>query len=231
MKPNYSQKDLIAAIKEVGVVDGDIVLVHSDIVRLGIPEEYYYKRIHIGTIIYNAIKECIGDSGTIIVPTFSYSFCGMGEDFSINETPSKVGSFSEDIRKHPSALRNNDPIFSFAAIGKKSEIIKFTGNNSFSPTSSAFKNFYDSNIKILLLGVNLHYFTGVHFGEQRISSKYRYDKIFSGRIIEKNGDVQKIRWIYPVRVNIKNTYPNLILLHEDCLKNGSIKKASNLPIY
>lgn len=230
MKWNYAKSDLINAFLDLDIKNGDTVLVHSDVIALGIPKEFVNNKENICDIVYNSIKTVIGTEGTIIVPTFSYSFC-KGYDFNVDESPSDVGCFGNYIRQLPEAIRNHDPLFSFAATGPKSNLITdFYGNNSFSPKSSPFKNFYDANIKILFIGVDLQYLTAIHFAEQLFSAPYRFDKLFSGRIVTKK-QTKKIKWIYPVRVNIRQTQQHLVKLHEDCMESGMLKKASALPVY
>lgn len=230
MRYNYTKDLLKSALRELSLGSGDTVLIHSDIAALGIPYEFVKEKRNISALIYETVRETIGPDGTLIVPTFSYSFC-KGEDFNVAETPSDVGNFSNYVRLLPGTIRSHDPLFSFAAIGPNANLISnFSGNNSFSPKSSAFKNFYDVNIKMLFLGVTLSVMTAAHFAEQLFSAPYRFDKLFSGNIID--GDkTKKIRWIYPVRVNVDHTRQKLIQLHEDCLEAGLLKKSAALPIF
>lgn len=230
MKWNYTKETLVDALHELDIEAGDTLLIHSDLVALGIPKEFIERRANICELLYDALRTVVGAEGTIIVPTFSYSFC-KGSDFNVEETPGDVGSFGNYIRALPGATRNRDPLFSFAAIGPETHLVTdFSGNNSFSPESSPFKNFYDANIKILFIGVDLHYLTAIHFAEQLFFNPQRYDKLFSGNIITKNAR-EKISWIYPVRVNIPHTQLQLSKLHAECSDAGILKTSSFLPIY
>ena len=230
MKWQYSRESLHNAFMNLGIVPGDIVLVHSDIFILGLPKEFIERKENPCIVIYESIRSAIGENGTLIVPTFSYSFC-KNQDFDPDHTPSDVGTFSNCIRQLPGAVRGRDPLFSFAAIGPEANIVNdFRGNNSFSPDSSALKNFYDRNIKILFIGVDLRYLTAIHLTEQVIAAPHRFDKIFSGRIKEGK-ETQNVRWIYPVRVNIPNTEPALEKLHDECLEAGILKKHPEMPIF
>lgn len=230
MKYSYTKDELFSALSEVGLCLGDAVLVHSDMVSLGIPKEFVEHSEAVCGVVYDSIRTIVGEKGTIIVPTFTYSFC-KGEDFDVDGSPSKVGSFSEFVRRLPGAVRNNDPLFSFAAIGPERNLITdYYSNSTFSPESSPFRNFYSRNVKILLLGVDLRYLTAAHFSEQRIAAPHRFDKLFSGRLIVKD-KIRKISWVYSVRVNIPQTRQRLVQLHEDCLMAGVLAKASDMPVY
>ena len=74
----------------------------------------------------NIFKKLIGKNGTIICPSFSYSW---GQDkkkkiFDINNTQGKTGVFSEYLRQQRGSKRTLDPMFSFISIGKKSLILQ-----------------------------------------------------------------------------------------------------------
>lgn len=230
MSYSYTKDELIQSFREIGLAQNDIVVVHSDVLKLGIPREYIEKKKHPCELIYEALRTVIGDNGTAIVPTFSYSFT-KGKPYDVDKTSSDVGSFGNWVRQQNAAVRNADPLFSFAAIGPKASLVHFSGNNSFSSTSSAMKNFYDENIKILFIGVDLRFFTYIHFAEQKTSTaEHRFNKIFSGKII-KDGKAKKAQWIYPTRVYIKNTYPKLDVLHTDCIRENILTKAKNFEMY
>lgn len=230
MKYTYAQDDLVQAFIELGISQNDTVVVHSDVLKIGIPKEYVEEKKNPCEVIYTALRSVIGNNGTVVVPTFSYSFC-KGEVYDVDNTPSDVGSFGNWVRQQNSAVRNADPLFSFTAIGPKAELVNFSGNNSFSTTSSAMKNFFDENVKLLFIGVDLLYFTYIHLAEQMIFGlQHRFDKIFSGTV-RKNGNESKVRWIYPVRVNLDNTYPKLAILHDDCIRENIFTKSKQMDIY
>ena len=135
MSYSYTKDELIQSFREIGLAQNDIVVVHSDVLKLGIPREYIEKKKHPCELIYEALRTVIGDNGTAIVPTFSYSFT-KGKPYDVDKTSSDVGSFGNWVRQQNAAVRNADPLFSFAAIGPKASLVHFSGNNSFSSTSS-----------------------------------------------------------------------------------------------
>ena len=132
---------------------------------------------------FDSIFEIIGDSGTLIVPTYTYSF-PKNEIFSPNKSVSKMGIFSEWVRKHTDSLRVVDPCYSASVIGKNKEyFIKNATVNSFGK-NSVFDKFFNLNGRILCL--NFPGNTFIQYIERKLNVNYRFDKTFFG-LIEENG--------------------------------------------
>ena len=116
---HYCQKDLVNALKYVGLKPGDMVFSHSNIGYFGLPEGERSVNNAFQTIV-NAFLEVIGAEGTLVVPTFSYSF-SQGQDFDPDKTPSSCGVFTELLRTLPDSCRSEEPNISVTAIGQKAE--------------------------------------------------------------------------------------------------------------
>ena len=91
-----TQQDVVDALIQVGLKEGDLVLIHSDVSSFGKLGEVRDRQLFL-QLILDAFFEVIGLEGTLIVPTFTYSFCKK-EVFEALKTPSTVGIFSEFIR-------------------------------------------------------------------------------------------------------------------------------------
>ena len=71
----YSQSDIIKALKKSGIVKGDTVFFTTGLGFLGKPDiDKIYSINDICLFIFKAIKKVLGDNGTILVPTYSYTF-------------------------------------------------------------------------------------------------------------------------------------------------------------
>lgn len=183
------------ALKKAGLEPGDSVFIHSDLKSFGKiacdDKETFLKEI------YNAFMNVLGPEGTLIVPTFTYSWCGTDEVFDLETSQSKVGLFSEYIRTRPEALRSIHPLFSCAAIGRNAkEFIGEVPKNSFG-SGSIFDILYKRNAKLLLLGTRFAV-TFLHYIEKKYGVDYRYIKTFKGRISIK-GDSYEDSYEYYVR--------------------------------
>ena len=136
-------------------------------------------------MLLDTFLELLGDTGTLLVPTFSYSFC-RGEDFSIETSPSLVGQFTEFARVDPRSKRTEDPNFSFCVFGDKSEVfVNLAPDSSFGP-GSVFERLYLVDGIIVFLGCSIEKATFVHWVEERAGVRYREHKFFSGNIVSGN---------------------------------------------
>lgn len=183
MGAQYNRNDVTAALKKLGLVKGDVVFSHSNVGFFGIPEEGKSAEVAC-RVVLDAFMDVLGEEGTLIVPTFTYSF-PKREVFVPDETPSPCGIFTEFLRKLPGVCRSEDPCISVAAIGGRAE--EFTRNvpeNSYGP-DSFFDRFYRAHGTIC----NLNFDAGstfVHYVERALKVPYRFDKTFKGQI-EKKG--------------------------------------------
>ncbi|MEW6044790.1 MAG: AAC(3) family N-acetyltransferase [Thermoproteota archaeon] len=221
---DYSYEDIVKSLRNVGLVKGDKIFIHSNIGFFGRLKDSsttddYYKKFK------NAIIEVIGNEGTFVVPTFSYSFT-KNEIFDVNNTPGVCGIFSEMVRKDPQAVRSVDPNFSVASIGPDSKF--FTENmprHSFG-LDSFWDRFLRKNGKIC----NFNFDAGstfFHYVEKVLAVPYRYDKEFSGTLL-LNKTSSNASWIHFVfDHDKKNLWPNFEKFDKKARSLGLVK-ISNL---
>ena len=114
--------DIVEALRAVGVQRGGILNVHSRLFTIGLlrgaasPAE-------IPQIYLRALREVLGDEGTIVVPTYTTSFGRLGTPFVYETSPSEMGLFSEHVRTAPGSRRTLHPIQSLAALGAQAEAL------------------------------------------------------------------------------------------------------------
>ena len=159
-------------------------MVHSSILSLGKIEDGL-------SGLYKAFRNQIGQEGTLIVPTFTYSF-RRNEIFDVRNTPAgvEIGSFAEYVRKLPGAIRSTDPLFSMAAIGPKAkELMNRTSHNCFGE-GSIYEKLFDINTLFIALGIT--YSTGItaflHL-ELLAGVDYRKKMRFDGQSIGYDGKI------------------------------------------
>ena len=190
----YTELDIINSLKNIGLKNGDNIFIHSDIGLFGLLKEGknqndYYK------IFKRAIFKVIGDAGTMINPTFSYSFC-KGEKFDPKNTPSDCGLFSNLSLTDKEAIRSEDANFSVVAIGENAKY--FTENPakySFGK-DSFWERFLNKNGKILFFNISHSFPTFIHYIEKLLNVPYRYDKAFKGKIIFNHSITEKVFYHY-----------------------------------
>ena len=95
----YTKLDTIEALKKSGIMRGDTVFFTTSLGMLGVPDIKKINSINdICLFIFNSIKKVLGPNGTILVPTYSYSFGNVYKNklpvFDPLKTHSKTGPFS-----------------------------------------------------------------------------------------------------------------------------------------
>jgi aminoglycoside 3-N-acetyltransferase len=178
------RKKLLNLFDEIGILKGSTVMAHTALFTLGMIE---------GGVagFYQALMDQIGPEGTLIVPTFTYSF-RRDELYDKNNTPvaKNIGIFSEFVRKLPIAVRSEDPLFSMSSVGPRaSELMKLRSKNCFG-IESIYSKLFDEDISFLAIGIT--YSTGltgfIHL--EKISSvPYRKDQNFTGKSVDDNGKI------------------------------------------
>lgn len=217
----YECIDILTALRKVGIKDKDTIFVHSDVGNFGKISTWISKEKYLDAFL-DSFKEAVGRTGTIIMPTFTYSFCN-GELFDLQNTPSTVGVFTEYFRKQKGVIRSIDPIFSVAAFGSLGTYFTNVGTNCFGE-NSIFDKLYKKNVKLVFLGDTFD-ITYMHYIEQNLGVSYRSIKEFSGEI--KMGDtIKKYIFEYNVRPIDQSVEYNLEKVASFLTTHGVLKKTT-----
>ena len=188
-----THNELISKFKELGIKDGDVILLHSSFKSLGTVCSGPDYVIH-------ALLDILGKNGTLIVPTFNFDFCN-GSSFNVNETPSQMGIITELIRKNPDSIRTKDPVYSFAIIGKLKEKLGNLVYESSYGKDSMFAQLRKHDGKILIIGLAYNdSMTFFHHAEEMEGCDYRYFKEFDGNLIDFDGTEQKTK----IKIFVRN---------------------------
>lgn len=175
-----NQQQVFECLQQVGVRQGDGLLVHSALQFFGPPQG--------GIQIYlEALREAVGlnhqpPGGTLAVPVFNFSFA-RGENYDPALAPAVgMGSFSEFFRQQPAALRTTHPMQSFALLGEHAAELAALDTPSAFDDGSAVDRMIELDFKLLLLGADVQAASVLHYSEQRIGVPYRYWKEFNGNV-------------------------------------------------
>lgn len=172
--------------KAAGVNEGDLLLLHSSISRTlrriakmgGKPNP---------AIIIESFLKALGESGTLLLPLFSFEF-PKGVPFDIRNSPSQMGSLTEAGRQWPGAVRTGHPIYSFAVIGKKAEEFRGLKNFSGYGRDSPFGILHRLGGRIGVLDLpDQDSMTFYHYVEESLNAPYRYHKTFTGHYVDEHG--------------------------------------------
>ncbi len=213
--------DLIKALQSVGIQNGDTIFVHSRVSAFGTraPAD----RATFLKILTETLERAVGETGTIIMPTFTYSFCN-NESFDIEHSPSTVGVLTDFFRKEPGVFRTRHPIFSVAIKGPLHKQLSIINEDSFGE-KSIFGNLKNQGGKFVFLGAPFSAFTFLHHIEQMYGVPYRYFKEFRGTIVgNTGGDVSSTYFVRKLNADIETDTSRLQkhLTDLGCLKSVTV---------
>lgn len=198
---------LTADLRRLGLVDGDVVIVHSSLSALGWvaggPQA-----------VVEALLGTVGSSGTVVMPTQSgqlsdpvnWSDPPVPSDwiddvraslpaYDPHLTPTRsMGRVVDCFLPHQSTIRSSHPLVSFAANGPAATAI--VGEHPLTPAfgnTSPLARLYELDAKIVLLGVGHANNTSLHLAEHRANwnDKVRVDE--SAPVLV-DGERQWVTW-------------------------------------
>lgn len=157
---SISRFDLERDLHSAGIREGDVLLVHSALSRvgwlLGGPQE-----------AVKALQNVIGPNGTLVMPTFSFNLAFWNlPPFDPGRTPSRVGILTDVFWRMKGVLRTSHPTHSVAAWGSLASAIVGSGLD-YEPLGldSPLDRVRRAKGKILLLGVDQNRNSTVHLAE------------------------------------------------------------------
>lgn len=165
---------IVHALREVGVREGGILMVHSSLKSLG------WVNGGAGAVI-EALLQAIGPDGTLLMPTIT----GAATDapnhppiFDVIESPGWTGRLPETLRRWPGARRSWHPTHSVAALGPAAEHLLRDHHRS--PTPCGWNTPYGRLIheggKVLFIGVTFDCCTLMHAFEEFAGVDYHMQK-------------------------------------------------------
>ena len=144
-----TKADIVAGLQEIGLKEGDTVIVHTSLSSIG------YVCGGAQTVI-EALIEVVGEDGTIMMPTQSW------------KNLNTMGAVAEMFRSWPGASRSDHPARSVAAWGRHS--VYLTEKHDLSDIfgdDSPIGRLYELDGKVLLIGVGYNKNTSIHLADVR----------------------------------------------------------------
>lgn len=217
---HYTEANLTSALNDLPIDKDDVLFLHSNIGFFGRAEGV----IGAGALcqmFFDALMKRVGDNGTLVVPSFTYSFPRQ-KIFDLSQAAPEMGIFSEWVRQRPQARRSLDPSYSVTAVGQKAELLtQDAPENSFSH-DSFFGRFLRENGMIL----NLNFDAGstfLHYLERKFNVPYRFDKTFEGIISDRGKRFTTKNTIYVRYQSSDLTIPIFEPFHRLAVEQGYFK--------
>lgn len=199
------KEDIINSLKEVGVKPGQNIMVHTSLSSLGFV-------CGGAQMVIEALLECVGETGTIMMPTQSWKNLDPSTGVHWEEpeewwqiirdnwpaynkdiTPTNtMGAVAEMFRKWPGSLRSDHPARSVAANGKYAEYLtKGHDLSNIFGEGSPIGKLYELDGYVLLIGVGYDKNTSLHLADVRANYPSKHNCKEYSAIIENNSRVWK----------------------------------------
>jgi len=223
-----SADQFATSFRTLGIGAGDIVMVHAclDAVEPAVADAMRAERAR---SLLDALRSVVGEGGTILVPTYTFSFC-RGEVFDVERTPTQGGPWSDSaeflelVRRSPGAVRSRDPIHSVAGIGPQAADLLLGARATCFGPGSVFERLRLAGAKICVIGAPLDEATIRHHAEELAGVPFRYRKLFTGEIRDGAG-AHREGWLYSVRLRADNGYPDAAALERLARDQGICRVA------
>lgn len=166
MTPTFtalSVKALSGLFRDVGIGQGDSVVVHSSFRSLGPVRDG-------PSGVIQALLEVLGTEGNLMLPTFNYSLPDNEGLFDPISVPARTGIIPETGRKWPGAVRSLHPTHSVAVVGPDAkELTRDHLEVRAMGVGSPLDRLAQKNGKVLLIGVGNNTNSMIHVGEEYAS--------------------------------------------------------------
>lgn len=149
----FTPADLKGALRDLGVVPGDVLMVHSAFDR--------FLGFHGGPLdVIRALQEVVGPGGALMMPTIPFRGTAiayaLGDPvFDVRQTVSRMGLITEVFRRSPGVIRSIHPTHSVAVWGSRADVIIAGHEHAETPCGrgTPYGRLLECNGKILLAGV------------------------------------------------------------------------------
>ena len=192
---NYTKKDIINSLSKIAIMPNDDIFIHNNLGFFGMLEGCETADDLCANML-ETLKEIVGEEGTVILPTFSYSYC-HGQVYIPEQTETTCGMLSTYMIKHYAHNRSLDPNFSICGIGKHINEYKNCNIHESFGKGSFWEIFLKYNGKIVCMNFDSGS-TFLHYIERVNNVEYRYNKSFNGESIINNKKIKDyaVHYVY-----------------------------------
>lgn len=218
---NYSALDAKIRYKSLGIKEGDSLFVTSGFGFLG-HLDGSLSQDDVCKCHLDILQELIGPKGTLIVPTYSYTFGSSIPSkkaiFDPLVTPSTIGPLPQYVLGQPGFYRTADPMMSISIYGADTSISYNLPFSSYG-RDCIFERLLNTSIKCLSIGLGPNWTPFIHYLDFIAHVDYRYDKVFHG-ILQLPDSTKEINWLYSVPIKSRLFSGNCQKLGFLSAKNG-----------
>lgn len=185
-------------VNQLNIKNGDRIWLSSELIQLIL--QFKAKGIRFdASALLNAFQHTIGESGTLMLPTFSFEFSN-NQYYDINKTKGTTGALGNIALQREDFRRTQHPMHSFAVWGKdQKKLISMKNKHSFG-FDSPFGYCVSNHVKQIILGTDyVHAMTFIHYAEVVCNVPYRFTKNFTGTYLTEEGIEEQRTYDYAAR--------------------------------
>ncbi len=216
-------QDIADSLRHAGVRQGETLLVHADITRIGLVRGASSRQDYPQAYL-DGLRLAVGPEGTIAALACTESWARQGRPYVHEDSPSEQGVLAEHIRTRPGAVRSVHPLFSVCALGPGARALCADASPCAFGFDSPFARLLDAGARIVCLGVDLLAMTFVHHVEQRFGVPYGYTKEWTAPAF-KDGQPLAGRYFAFVRYLDSGVEYDFTRLQELLLARGLARRA------
>jgi len=219
--------DLAQTLHDLGVRRGDLLFLHTDLLRFGrIAPGMLKHRNALFDALIETLRAAVGPEGTLLMLTLSVRTLHTGR-FEVATTPSEGGALTEYYRSLPGVVRTPHPTHSAAGEGPKMPLFMAPPAHPFG-SGSLFDLLKEENGKLLFLGADFHWCTFNHHIETLLPVKYRKEIPMPMTLVH-NGQEKKttaLRFRKPARYWTSFARFRTALIDRGILKEAQLGKGT-----
>ena len=191
-----SAGDFAAALRDIGVAEGQVLFVHSG--------ADWLRSVEGGPMnVLKLLRAALGEAGTLAMPSFPFDTLASEylaiESFDIRRSPSKMGLLTEIFRRLPDVTRSLHPTHPVCAQGPLAQYLiesHHLDERPFGPLSP-FGRLDENNGKILMIGVDSAFLTHVHVAEDLMGDAFPapvyLEDAVEVTVLDQSGDEKTLR--------------------------------------
>ena len=221
-RPHITNDVLVEGLRDLGLTDGDVAIVHSSLSRFG------YVEGGADTVV-DALLAAVGPEGTVAVPTSPVTWRGGSHLGYIKDnpildlrvTPSKLGAITEALRRRPEARPSLSACHTLHAIGARRDWLLAGAETAVYPTGpgTPWHRNCTGGGKVLLLGVGQHNNTTIHTIEETGGAPILSKEVYYPMVIDLEGRIITV----PTRAHLPNHPRAFEKMDAVCLEHGIMR--------
>jgi len=216
---SVSKGKIVKGLRNLGVKQGDALLVHSSLKSFGLVEGG-------AETVIDALLEAVGPEGTVMVPTLTgqESYCAQNPPvFDVADSVCFTGTIPETFRKRKEAIRSLHPTHSVSAIGLQSVYLIKDHLESETPCGpgSPYMKLAELDGKVVFFGIGLECCTLLHGVEEIAGCEYHLQTLPAEASIT---DADKTEFKKHVLIHQYGTPRQFTRLEPEFLEKNIMKK-------